>query len=64
MSNFGNIINGLRKTCKSQVKKILASDLNPTDFVTREEYDILKDLVLEIKSDIQNLKKNIDGKNN
>ena len=57
MSSLGNIIKGIKKSSKFCSNKLLSSNFDSSEFVTREEYEILKNLVIKIKDDIEKYKR-------
>jgi hypothetical protein len=63
MSHLGNIIRGIARTCKGSSSNFFADKNISSEFVTREEYDSLKILVLEIKAKIKELAEKENGKN-
>jgi hypothetical protein len=64
MNHISSIIKGVASTCKFGMNKILNSDSSSSEnFVTREEYEMLKNLILDIKTDIEKMKNDRNGKN-
>jgi hypothetical protein len=57
MSSLGNIIKGIKKSSKFCSTNLFSSELDSSEFVTREEYEILKNLVIELKADIEKYKR-------
>jgi hypothetical protein len=64
MSHLGNVIRGIVSTCQTNSTKFFDKREDSSRFVTREEYDALKLLVLAMKSDLEEIKEKENGKNN
>jgi len=57
MSSLRNIIKGIKKSSKFCSTNLFSSNSDSSEFVTREEYEILKNLVIKLKDDIEKYKR-------
>jgi hypothetical protein len=58
LSQFSNIIKTIKTVCRGDRTD---KEFDLQRYVTREEYELLKDIVLELKSNIKNLTNKING---
>ena len=64
MNHIYNIAKGVKSACKNTIKNVLHFDQKSDQFVTREEFNLLKTMILDLKSDIEQIKKEFyNGKN-
>jgi hypothetical protein len=64
VSYLYSIAKGVKYSCKNTIHNVLNSNQKSDQFITREEFNLLKTMILDLKSDIEQIKKDRDhGKN-
>jgi hypothetical protein len=54
----------VKSAYKNTIKNVLHSDQTSDQFVSREEFNLLKTMILDLRSDIEQIKKDFyNGKN-